>query len=99
VVRIDAGSGKVSIGPRSQLGRSEAQVADVRWLRPIEAQPFRCEVQFRHHSAAHPATVVSAPDGCRATVQFDRPAEGVSPGQAAVFFRDDEVLGGGWIGG
>jgi tRNA-specific 2-thiouridylase len=99
VVRIDAGSGKVSIGPRSQLGRSEAQVVDVRWLRPIEAPSFRCEVQFRHHSVAHPATVVSTPDGCRATVQFDRPAEGVSPGQAAVFFRDDEVLGGGWIGG
>jgi tRNA-uridine 2-sulfurtransferase len=94
VLRIDAASGRVSVGPRSLLGRRELRVGDARWLRPAGAA-FRCEVQIRHHSRAHPATVNARAGG--ADVLLDDPAEGVAPGQAAVFFREDEVLGGGWI--
>jgi tRNA-specific 2-thiouridylase len=97
VVRIDAATGRVLIGPRSEAGRSEVEVTDLRWLQPAASGAFRCEVQIRHHSLGHPATVV-LDDGV-AKVSFDQPALGVSPGQAAVFFREDDVLGGGWIGG
>ncbi len=96
VLRIDAASGKVVVGPRSALGRKEMRVLDTRWLRPASAEaPLRCEVQIRHHASAHPATVTRAQN--EAEVTFADPVEGIAPGQAAVFFAGDEVLGGGWI--
>ncbi len=97
VVKIDPSTGKVFIGPRGDLGRTEVDVAETRWLNGAAAQAVRCEVQIRHHSRSHPATVTARDDGAK--VIFDQPVEGVSPGQAAVFFREDEVLGGGWICG
>ncbi len=55
----------------------------------------RLEVQVRHRGRAAPATVVVADE--RAEVVFDAPMRGVAPGQAAVFFADQQVVGGGWI--
>jgi tRNA-specific 2-thiouridylase len=56
---------------------------------------WRAHVQWRHRASAEPATVEIAGD--RATVTFDEPVTAVATGQAAVFYRGDEVLGGGWI--
>jgi tRNA-specific 2-thiouridylase len=55
-------------------------------------------VQIRHHAAASPGQIIAG-EGRRAVVELDQPAFGVAPGQAAVFFRGEEVLGGGWIAG
>jgi tRNA-uridine 2-sulfurtransferase len=98
VLRIDAGTGRVVVGPRSALGQTRMRVSDTRWLRPLssESLPLRCQVQIRHHSAAHPASV-AVPASGEALVTFDEAVEGVAPGQAAVFFAGEEVLGGGWI--
>jgi tRNA-uridine 2-sulfurtransferase len=97
VLRIEAATGKVVVGPRQALGRREMRVADTRWLSPTPAgdQHLHCEVQIRHHAVAHAATVTLTQGA--ALVSFAEPVEGVAPGQAAVFFAGDQVLGGGWI--
>jgi len=98
VVRIDAATGQVRVGPRERLGQSTIRVADVRWREaaPPAAHPLRCRVQIRHHAAAAPAWL--EPAGDFVDVRLDEPAFGVAPGQAAVFYDDGErVLGGGWI--
>jgi tRNA-uridine 2-sulfurtransferase len=58
--------------------------------------PFRAEVKIRYRSRPIEATVKLLPDGMF-HVRFDRPCFGVAPGQAAVCYRHDRVLGGGWI--
>jgi tRNA-specific 2-thiouridylase len=97
VLRIDVGTGRVHVGPRAALERRELYVADARWLGDMRAgeQPLACDVQIRHHAAAHAAVITAGVDAVR--VELDRPVEAVAAGQAAVFFRGDEVLGGGWI--
>jgi tRNA-specific 2-thiouridylase len=98
VLRIDAATGEVRVGPRDRLGRDRLRVGDVRWLDPRPAGgAVRCAVQIRHHAVAAPAWIEPEPDGA-ALVRLDEPAFGVAPGQAAVFYDSDErVIGGGWI--
>ncbi len=98
VLRIDAATGEVRVGPRARLGQDRLRVADLRWLdRSTAASGRRCAVQIRHHAAAAPALIETS-DGDVALVRLDEPAYGVAPGQAAVFYdSEDRVLGGGWI--
>jgi tRNA (5-methylaminomethyl-2-thiouridylate)-methyltransferase len=99
VLRIDAGTGTVHVGPRDRLGRNALRVSDVRWLAALPpAGSLRCAVQIRHHAVAAAAWVELGADGL-VDVRLDEPAMGVAPGQAAVFYdaTSDAVLGGGWI--
>jgi tRNA-specific 2-thiouridylase len=95
VTEIDPSSARVTVGPREVAERASLRVRDVRWLVPDRASaPFDALVQVRHRGAALPATVTPSPDG--ATVTFAAP-QLAAPGQAAVFYEGDRVLGGGWI--
>ncbi len=100
VLRIEAATGRVIVGPREALQTHVLQVSDLRWTsgRVPEAWPLRCGVQIRHRAAAAPAWV-AAPVGSNCAVNLDTPALGVAPGQAAVFYDGDRVVGGGWISG
>ena len=101
VVAIRPEDAAVVIGPAEAL-RSRGLVAEeVVWHERPPAEPVRADVQIRHRHAAAPAWVTRLDEADesagRAEVVFDQPQPAVTPGQATVFYRDDRVLGGGWI--
>jgi tRNA-specific 2-thiouridylase len=95
VVRIDSQSREVVVGTRDELARRELSARGANWFSPPQ-QRLECQVKIRYRSPAIAAKVEILP-GDRFRVEFLDPCHGVAPGQAAVCYRDDEVLGGGWI--
>ena len=96
VVRLEPEQRRVVIGTRDELARISLTASAANWLIEAPQQPFRCEVKIRYRSRAVGAVVVPLPDD-RFSVEFDEPRHGVAPGQAAVCYQEEEVLGGGWI--
>jgi tRNA-specific 2-thiouridylase len=96
VVRLEAGTRRVVVGKRDELARSAFTANRANWLIDGPNEPFACEVQIRYNSSAAAATVMPLEDR-RFTVLLDEPRYGVAPGQAAVCYVGDRVLGGGWI--
>jgi tRNA-specific 2-thiouridylase len=97
VVRIDAAAGRVVIGSSEEACRDRFDVADVRWVAGAPPPgPVRARVRVRHRHGGEAGEVRAAPGG-RAEVRLGSPVRGVAPGQAAVFYSGDEVLGGGRI--
>ena len=94
VTAIDAASATITVGSREALLRRSLEVERVRWW--SDAAEGRAEVQIRHRHPPQAATVEPLPGG-RARVTFDEPERAVAPGQAAVFYRGEQVLGGGFI--
>jgi tRNA-uridine 2-sulfurtransferase len=96
VLRIDAANRQVVVGEGEHLAVAEFKVHGVNWLidPPVAPLVTTCRIRYRHHEVA--ATVTPLPDG-RARVRFAQTQRGVTPGQAAVFYAGDRVLGGGWI--
>ncbi|HPW20783.1 MAG TPA: tRNA 2-thiouridine(34) synthase MnmA [Vicinamibacterales bacterium] len=97
VLRIDAERKLVTVGPREALERDWLTASRVNWVAGVEPSfPFRADVQIRSRHAAAPADIALAGPG-RVRVDFLSSQAAVTPGQAAVIYRGDEVLGGGWI--
>jgi tRNA-uridine 2-sulfurtransferase len=98
VREIRAANAEVVVAPRSALAARGLVAAEVRLISPATtaAAPIPIEAKIRYRHPALPATLTMiAPD--RAEVRFDAAGPAVSPGQACVFYRHDEVLGGGFI--
>jgi tRNA-specific 2-thiouridylase len=97
VIGLDAARARVVVGNEADLYREACTVERVRWI-PFErpAGPQRATVRIRSSHAGASATVTDRGDGT-ATVSFDEAQRAVTPGQAAVFYDGDLVLGGGWI--
>ncbi len=94
VVRLDAETSTVHLGPREALGSRNA-IVDELTLAPGVSLPLRADVVVRYRATPVPATIV----GCgssRAEVRLEGNAT-VVPGQVAVFYAGDAVLGGGTI--
>lgn len=87
---------EVVVGTMEDLHRADVEIGDVNWLAPRPAAGDRVHVQIRHRAKAVPATVASV-DEARLRLGFDQPQRAVSPGQSAVVFAGDVVLGGGRI--
>ena len=96
VLRVLPDERKVVVGDAEALACHALEVDDFRRLDDLEDDTLiRCEVQLRHRSPAQSATLRVV--GSRAFVEFEAPVRRVAPGQAAVAFAGDRVLGGGWI--
>ena len=97
VTEIDPRRNRVQVGSSKDLECRQVGLSRVSWISgPSPSAPLRARVQVRHRHAGVMATVEPLP-ARRARVVFDEPVRAVAPGQAAVFYADDDVLGGGWI--
>jgi len=97
VVRVEAEANRVVVGHEDELLSSEFTAAGVNWVAFDEPQrDVRADVRVRYRHAEAPATITPLGEG-RARVRFDEPQRAITPGQATVFYRGDEVVGGGWI--
>lgn len=96
VVGIDAEKKQVIVGEKKFLSRAEMFVDKCHWAieTPRESLSVACRIRYRHTEV--PATVEPL-EGDTVKVTFVTPQNGVTPGQAAVFYRGDLVIGGGWI--
>lgn len=101
VVRIDACSNKVVVGGYGDLFASRLVAADLNWigLPAAPSEPVRSTVKIRQQHREAAATLTAAMRGGKAVVEaaFDEPQMSVTPGQTAVFYDGDSVLGSGII--
>ena len=96
VLEIEKTSKRVLVGKKDELGCQGHIAHSVNWIEPPEGDEFLAEVQVRYRSSPVPCRIKSLGEG-RSEVQFTAFFPAVSPGQAAVFYRGEQVLGGGWI--
>jgi len=96
VVEIRAETNTVAIGPKEALLRRGLVAGPTNWLVDVKNWPIRCEAQIRHQHTAAQCTAWTSADG-KLCVLFDEPQSAITPGQAVVLYRNDVVLGGGWI--
>ena len=96
VIDIDAARQRVIVGDYDDLLQSECLLARTQWRGKVFTQPVEVMTKIRYNYPAIPARVHPL-EGNRARLEFLEPQRSVSPGQAAVCYIGDEVLGGGWI--
>jgi tRNA-specific 2-thiouridylase len=97
VVRVEPEENRVVVGHAEELLSREFTAAGVNWIafdEPTKSVRADVRVRYRHEEA--PATITPEGRG-RVRVRFDQPQRAITPGQACVFYRGEEVVGGGWI--
>ena len=96
VVELDADAAEVRVGPKAMLATASAQLVDTNRIGPLPDLPLTAKVR----SLSKPVPVElqgSLGDGDAVTLTFSTPEFGVAPGQAAVIYAGERVVGGGWI--
>jgi tRNA-specific 2-thiouridylase len=95
VSNIDKNTGNVTIGNKEALKKSTFDVRELRWVNTPVKKGDKFLTQIR--SRFYPSEAVIQEVGDKVRVSFEIPQEAISPGQAAVFYRNNQVIGGGWI--
>jgi tRNA-uridine 2-sulfurtransferase len=99
VLAIEGERRRVVVGPRAALAETHVLLSDLNWLMPLPPRPAGVRVMAKLRSAQPPvpATLYAAGAAGEAELILDMPADAVAPGQAAVLYDGERVLGGGWI--
>jgi tRNA-uridine 2-sulfurtransferase len=98
VVGLDVAMNRVIVGTREALLEPECTVSRLNWVSIAQPNgPIHASVQIRYRSAPVPATIIPIEGGTRVKVVFDEPQPSVTPGQAAVWYDGEMLLGGGII--
>jgi tRNA-specific 2-thiouridylase len=97
VTELKVHDNTIVVGKNEDLLADKMQVEEVNLITMDElTEPIRAEVKIRYKDAGAPATITPL-SGTEVEVKFDQPRRAVTPGQAAVFYDGDIVIGGGWI--
>ena len=96
VVRIDTDNNRLVVGFKDALYTDSCRVRDINWIVGIPGEPVAVDTRIRYRHRAVASVVTPVGDDA-AVVRFDAPQAAVTPGQGAVFYRGDQILGGGWI--
>src|SRR6202790_676696 len=99
VIATEPATKRVVVGRNDDLLRSSMGVKEINWISIApRAAELRVQVKIRNkHTAAQATLYPGASESSRVEVRFDEPQRAVTPGQGAVFYSGDLVLGGGWI--
>lgn len=96
VVALDQGRNRLIVGHRRELARRRGTVTDINWINRPEHFPAEVAIQIRYRHRSAPARLTET-SPTAAEFEFETAQNAITPGQGAVFYRGDEVLGGGWI--
>jgi len=97
VVELDRAKNRLVVGEDADLRATTCEVRDVNWI-PFESPNEPVEAQVRIRNRHEPADAqIESIDKTTARVTFREPQRAITPGQAAVFYSGEKVLGGGWI--
>jgi tRNA-uridine 2-sulfurtransferase len=97
VLAIDTEKNRVIVGEDDALRATTLEIENVNWVSVAEpGAPLRAQVKIRHKHEPADATIEALP-GLRARIRFDTAQRAITPGQGAVIYDGDVVLGGGWI--
>jgi tRNA-specific 2-thiouridylase len=97
VVALDRAKNQLVVGEDGELRRSVCLVRGANWIPfGVPKEPVSASVRIRNRHEPAPA-IITPLDATNARVEFDDPQRAITPGQAAVFYEGEKVLGGGWI--
>ncbi|MFH1673869.1 MAG: tRNA 2-thiouridine(34) synthase MnmA [Pseudomonadota bacterium] len=98
VIRIDTEKNQLVVGHKSELYSAECEVEGINWIALPPDGPIKVNTRIRYRHKEAPSTLIPM-DNNKALVRFNSPQEAVTPGQGAVFYQGEKVIGGGWIKG
>jgi tRNA-specific 2-thiouridylase len=96
VVRIDSRHNQLIVGSKEDLNKTECSVSQINRINLPPATPIKIYTRVRYRHQAAPSTLFPKATSS-ALIKFTTPQSAITPGQGAVFYHNDEVLGGGWI--
>jgi tRNA-specific 2-thiouridylase len=93
---LDVQNNRLIVGSKKDLLSLTCTAEKTNWIKPEPSHPFDAEVKIRYQHIPARATIIPV-DGRKVEIHFKKPQLSITPGQGAVFYKNKEVLGGGWI--